>query len=168
MSAANLTEKQAAFVKFMVGGLAQGAAAQAAGYTSPDTEACRLVRLPHIRAALYEERQRIIETDLANVAITTLRDLMTSGPAPVRFSATKLSLALAGHTEIVNQDKGLPTKPLSEMTQAELLAAVDDARRLVAAADAVVIDAEAVDAPISAPTEPLALASPTAAATSDT
>lgn len=164
MSAENLTEKQAAFVRFAAEGVPQGKAAELAGYSSPDTDGCRLARLPHVIDAIREHRSRVIVVEIGALALAKLRKLLTddSVPAGVAFSATKLGLALAGHGEIVNKDSHLePKKPLSEMTQAELAAYIADARAVVQAADRLVVDAESVEVTDSAPNSaPLALKAP--------
>jgi hypothetical protein len=150
-----LTVKQRAFVEAVaMGGLSLRAAAEQAGYGSPESKGPELARLPHVRAAIVQRRQTVIETDLAAVGLRTMRALMedTLTPAPVRFQAAKWSLEASGHAR-EQARAGLPAadRPLSEMSLSELEEfiargerALDGIRRV--GAPVVEVDAQAVPA----------------------
>lgn len=125
-AALGLTLKQKEFVRLMTAeGMCQTKAAEAAGFSFPSQEASRLVRLPHVRAALHAARQAAIEGELASLGLRTMRELMTDAttPAPVRFQAAKWSIEAAGHGAAARQAAaGLPAseKALHEMSVEEL------------------------------------------------
>ena len=101
---AKLTPKQKAFAEARANGANQTEAARIAGYasktvTSLSVQGARNARLPEVQAAMREIREKEITGDLAQVALSTLRDIMTdtSAPAPARVSAAKWTLEAAGH-----------------------------------------------------------------------
>lgn len=121
----SLTGKQAEFVKLLVSGVPQGKAAELAGYTYPDSNASRLVRLPHVQAAIQRESQRVLLTD----GVANALSFMVKGPAneklpgAVRFQCAKWVMEAAGHGLAAQRAAlGLPDsdKPLSEMSINEL------------------------------------------------
>lgn len=123
-----LTEKQSRFVACYVMGSGNAkAAAKEAGYESAHQEGWRLLQLPHIRAAICVARDRIIRTDLAQLGLATMRELMEDKetPAHVRLQAARWSLEAAGHAAA--KSLGLPAadKPLAEMSVDELKAFVE-------------------------------------------
>jgi hypothetical protein len=121
-----LTEKQATFAKAYVqnGGNGMQAAADA-GFSDPRTASWRLLRLPHVQAAIRAERERAIATEGASIAWATMKDLMQNPKytGAVKFQAARWTLEAAGSGLAAHRAAlGLPDndKPLSEMTLAEL------------------------------------------------
>jgi hypothetical protein len=121
-----LTLKQRKFVvEFVANGGNGRKAAKEAGYSSPDQDGYRLTHLPHVRAAIWSQRERLIKCDLASLGAKVMRELMENEdgdtPAHVRFQAARWSLEAAGHVA-AQKALGLPTadKALGEMTIDEL------------------------------------------------
>jgi len=122
------TDKQAAFVvAYATTGVNGTEAARLAGYSSPRTDSVRLLSLPHVRQAIRQQRERVIQTDLAKLALETLGQLMTNEttPAAVRHSAARTSLEMAGHLGKVAPD-ALENRPLGELTISELEKVIAD------------------------------------------
>lgn len=119
-----LTEKQIAFVDhYLSAGCTPTEAARAVGYATPTVEAYRLTRLPHIRRAIQEARERLIDTEGATVAYGTLMDCMKPGnPGSVRVAAAKLVWQAAG---VLEKHGAAGDKPLQEMTADELRSVID-------------------------------------------
>lgn len=118
----NLTEQQAAFMRHVVlEGCSQTEAARRAGYADPAPRAYELVRKQHVMAAIREEQWRVIDGDLANVALQTLRDVMEgdSTPPAARVSTARTVLDIGGYMKRVDGDQH-QDQPLAEMTRAEL------------------------------------------------
>ena len=69
----HLTEKQTRFVEYYVSERkTQTEAARLAGYPVPRQSAWRLLQTPRILEAIHQERQKVYETDLANLAVGAL------------------------------------------------------------------------------------------------
>lgn len=135
-----LSDKQAEFVRQCAHGQLQTRAAELAGYTVPGSEATRLMRLPHVVAAIRMERDRHFVGELGALAVNTIRDLLTNEdtPAHVRFQAAKYTLGVAGHVEKTGRNGGQEKedKPLCEMTEAELADVIAKGRQEVAVLEA--------------------------------
>src|SRR4051812_19318204 len=121
----DLTAQQQKFVDHLVStGCTPTEAARVAGYEHPTQESYRLIRKPHVNLAIRELRERVISSDLANVATATLRAVMLDeeAPASARVSAARTAYEAAGH---LGKNAGAGEgrdKPLSEMSEAELVA----------------------------------------------
>ena len=92
-------DKQSKFVDYFVAeGKTQTEAARLAGYSFPEYEGYRLVRQPRMIQVIHAARQKYYQTNLANVAVSTLQQVMqdTNAPAAARVSATRTALELAG------------------------------------------------------------------------
>lgn len=127
-----LTDQQTSFVEQLVSnGCTQTEAARRAGYADPGMEAWRLMRKPHVIAAVREHRERLISGSLANVAAETFREVMENKayPAAARVAAARAVWEAAGHFSGADKNKG-QDRPLNEMTEDEL-------RAFIAKADAV-------------------------------
>lgn len=117
-----LTKLQLQFVENLAStGMSQTEAARLAGYTSPSTDAWRLLRLPHVVKALRQRRIELVEGDLTGLALKTLRDTMTDTGAPrsARLQAAKIVLDL-GQFGNGSKNKDLKDKAIAEMTEEEL------------------------------------------------
>ena len=121
-----LTPKQRAFVAAIVenGGQSRKAAISA-GYSAPTTSST-LLALPHVQAAIRLERERRISGEMANVAIATLREVMTDKAASpaARVQAARTVLELSGDLGKARKD-GEAERPLSEMSAEELTRLID-------------------------------------------
>ena len=119
---AQLTPKQGHFVRHLVETGCSGAeAARAAGYATPKESAYGLTRLAHVAAAIRQERSRLFDADLANVAAGTLRAVMLDdqAPAAARVSAARTVLEVTRELGRRQEDQG-SDKQLHEMTPDEL------------------------------------------------
>lgn len=102
--------------------------ARAAGYDQPG-KIDRAGRSPLVQAELKLVRSATIRTTLAAKAMRTMEALLADNvPAATRLGAAKWVLEQAGHGSQVDDGKD---KPLHEMTEAELLAFMHKAQRVV-------------------------------------
>jgi len=123
----DLTPKQRTFVTVLVRlGCTPTHAAREAGYAEPKVSAHDLLRLPHIQAAVRFERSRYVQSDLANIATCTLREVMTDkdAPASARVQAARTVLELAGDLGKGKTDS-VEDRPLSELSADELTRLID-------------------------------------------
>ena len=126
VTAGQLTEKQLAFVEHLVKeGKNPTEAARQAGYASPKQNAYLLTRNPKIGAAIRQARQTLYQTDLANLAAGTLRQVMQDqdAPAAARVTAARTALELSGDLDRGGADGS--TRALSEMTPEQLAELID-------------------------------------------
>ena len=123
----HLTDKQSKFVDYYVAeGKTQTEAARLAGYSFPEYEGYRLVRQPRMIQVIHAARQKFYQTNLANVAVSTLHQVMQdpNAPAVARVSAARTALELAGDIG-PNSGKGTEGGSLCEMTPGELSSLID-------------------------------------------
>lgn len=116
-----LTEQQAKFVEHLVSsGCTPCEAARHAGFANPPQEAYRLMRKPHVATAIREMRERLISGHLANVAVSTLLDVMQDkqAPASARVSAARTAFEAAGHFNKFDHDTS--GRGMAEMTIEEM------------------------------------------------
>ena len=92
-----------------------------AGYPMPRQSGWRLLQTPRVIEAIQASRQRLYQTDLANVAVTTLQQIMQDHDAPpaARVSAARTALELVGDLG-PNSGNGSEGGSLCEMTPGEL------------------------------------------------
>ena len=122
-----LTDKQTKFVDYYVAeGKTQTEAARMAGYSFPEYEGYRLVRQPRMIRVIQAVRQKFYQTNLANVAVSTLHQVMQdpNAPAAARVSAARTALELAGDLG-PNSGNGSEGGSLCEMTPGELSSLID-------------------------------------------
>ncbi len=118
-----LTEKQRLFVNQVSRGINPTKAARAAEYQHPAVAAYQLMRLPHIREALFDKREERLKGDLAAMALDAMYDLMGSDtPAATRYNASRWVLEQAGHK--LPDPEAERGKALEEMDADELAQAV--------------------------------------------
>jgi len=123
----NLTDKQSKFVDYYVAdGKTQTEAARLAGYSFPEYEGYRLVRQPRMIRVIQATRQKYYQTNLVNVAVSTLQQVMQdpNAPAAARVSAARTALELAGDLG-PNSDNGPEQGSLCEMTPVELSSLIE-------------------------------------------
>ena len=123
----NLTDKQSKFVDYYVAdGKTQTEAARLAGYSFPEYEGYRLVRQPRMIRVIQAARQKYYQTNLVNVAVSTLQQVMQdpNAPAAARVSAARTALELAGDLG-PNSGNGPEQGSLCEMTPVELSSLIE-------------------------------------------
>ena len=123
----NLTEKQNNFVHYLVvEGKNPTESARLSGYEYPKQSAYSLTRNPSVIAIIRQTRQTLYQTDLSNIAVQTLKDVMQDpdAPASARVSASRTVLELSGDLG-KNALEQLNNKNLSELTPDELGKLID-------------------------------------------
>jgi phage terminase small subunit len=124
-----LSPRQGTFVAAYLQSGSISQAAEAAGYASEHGGRAALASV-RVQAALKEARAAILTSEAANEALVTMRELLKPGiPPAVRFGASKWILELAGHTKDADDDGS--SKPMHEMTEAELHRFMAKARRVM-------------------------------------
>ncbi len=122
-----LTPMQQSFVNGIVKQtLNPTAAARLAGYAAPHESSASLARTPHVILAIRQERMRLFECDLGNVAAETLRSIMTdaTAPAAARVSAARTVLEVTKELGRRQEDSA-HDRALSEMSADELASLID-------------------------------------------
>lgn len=117
-----LTDVQSAFISYLVlEGCNPTEAARRAGYSHPKNRAYELLRKAHIVAAIREEQGRILDGDLANIAMNTLRSVMENknSPASSRVAASRAVLEASGYFRR-SDNMSLEEKDPLDMTAQEL------------------------------------------------
>jgi hypothetical protein len=151
---AQLTEKQAAFVRATLGGADHIQSAALAGYSSPATDGWRLVRLPHIALAIETELRRRLQVEIAPACIAFLFDVVRNESKSfgerVRVDAAKTLLDRAGYQAPKQHEIG-KEKAVEEMSTAELHAFIDrtEAELASRATDVSVPESTALDSQLS-------------------
>ena len=123
----SMTDKQRDFINYIVDkGMNRTEAARLAGYSSPRQDAYRLLQQPNIIQQMQRARQTLYGSELASLAVQTLKDVMLDPDAPsgAKVSAVRTSLELAGDL-VKASDKAIAGKSLSEMTADELGSMID-------------------------------------------
>ncbi len=116
-----LSERRADFVQHIVKGSKPVDAARNAGYADPDRDGHRLLHSPEVLAAIHAGVQELLVQN-APASLKVLIGIQSDEKAPARVRAdigVKL-MQMAGHVTPSGKD-GKPVKPISEMTQGELL-----------------------------------------------
>jgi hypothetical protein len=128
MESSGLTDQQTAFIAaYVANGANAPEAAKQAGYSHWQSESWRLMQNPAVRAALHAEADKRLAGAGAigiGVLVEIARD--KGAPAPSRVSAAKWLAEAAGHGLAARKagETDGETKPLEEMTAAELVAAI--------------------------------------------
>jgi len=124
----DFTIKQQQFVSYLVAENKNPTeACRLAGYSYPKETAYKLTRNPAVINLIRQERQRLYATDLATIAVNTLKDIMqdVDAPASARVSASRTALELAGDIgkNAIDHDTN---KDLSELTPDQLARLIDN------------------------------------------
>jgi len=122
------TERQDQFVYNLVRlGNNPTQSARLAGYKDPKQSAFNLVHSPKMIARIRQERHKIYQTDLAPIAVSTLKEVMqdTEAPSSARVAAARSCLELAGDLGKHSQANAKADKSLSDMSVEELAAIID-------------------------------------------
>ena len=121
------TEQQKEFVHYLVRENKKPTeAARLAGYLHPKQSAYDLTRNPSIMLLIRQARQTVYQTDLANLAADTLRNVMIDpdAPASAKVSAARTTLELSGDLN-KGGDGSADGRSLAEMTPDELASMID-------------------------------------------
>ena len=122
------TERQDQFVYNLVRlGNNPTQSARLAGYKDPKQSAFNLVHSPKMIARIRQERHKVYQTDLAPIAVSTLKEVMqdTEAPSSARVAAARSCLELAGDLGKHSQANAKADKSLSDMSVEELSAIID-------------------------------------------
>jgi len=122
------TERQDQFVYNLVRlGNNPTQSARLAGYKDPKQSAFNLVHSPKMIARIRQERHKVYQTDLAPIAVSTLKEVMqdTEAPSSARVAAARSCLELAGDLGKHSQANAKADKSLSDMSVEELAAIID-------------------------------------------
>lgn len=121
------TDQQKQFVTYLVAENKNPTeAARMAGYSYPKQAAYQLTQNPSIMLLIRQARQRVYQTDMANLAADTLRNVMIDpdAPASAKVSAARTTLELAGDLN-KGGDGSADGRSLAEMTPDELASMID-------------------------------------------
>ena len=124
----DFTERQDQFVYNLVRlGNNPTQSARLAGYKDPKQSAFNLVHSPKMIARIRQERHKVYQTDLAPIAVSTLKEVMqdTEAPSSARVAAARSCLELAGDRGKHSQANQKADKSLSDMSVEELAAIID-------------------------------------------
>ena len=124
----DFTERQDQFVYNLVRlGNNPTQSARLAGYKDPKQSAFNLVHSPKMIARIRQERHKVYQTDLAPIAVSTLKEVMqdTEAPSSARVAAARSCLELAGDLGKHSQANQKADKSLSDMSVEELSAIID-------------------------------------------
>ena len=122
------TERQDQFIYNLVRlGNNPTQSARLAGYADPSQSAFNLVHSPKMIARIRQERHKVYQTDLAPVAVQTLKEVMqdTEAPSSARVAAARSCLELAGDLGKHSQANAKSDKSLSDMSVDELASIID-------------------------------------------
>ena len=122
------TERQDQFIYNLVRlGNNPTQSARLAGYADPSQSAFNLVHSPKMIARIRQERHKVYQTDLAPIAVSTLKEVMqdTEAPSSARVAAARSCLELAGDLGKHSQANAKADKSLSDMSVEELSAIID-------------------------------------------
>jgi phage terminase small subunit len=122
------TDKQDQFIHNLVRlGNNPTQSARLAGYADPKQSSFNLVNSPKVLARIRLERHKIYQSDLAPLAVQTLKDVMrdTEAPASARVASARTCLELAGDLGKHSQSNARSDKNLADMSVEELASIID-------------------------------------------
>jgi hypothetical protein len=122
------TEKQDQFIHNLVMlGNNPTQSARLAGYADPKQSSFNLVHSPKIISRIRQERHKVYQTDLAPIAVRTLKEVMqdTEAPSSARVAAARSCLELAGDLGKHSLANTKSDKSLSDMSVEELSTIID-------------------------------------------
>mgnify|MGYP003142379692 CR=1 FL=1 len=128
MKQVQLSDRQSSFINYLVNeGKTRTEAARLAGFAAPRQSAFTLTQSPKIIARIRQERHKIYQSDLAPLAVQTLKDVMrdTEAPSSARVAAARSCLELAGDLGKHSQANARSDKSLSDMSVDELASIID-------------------------------------------
>ena len=122
------TERQDQFIYNLVRlGKNPTQSARLAGYKDPKQSSFNLVHSPKIISRIRQERHKVYQTDLAPIAVQTLKEVMqdTEAPSSARVAAARSCLELAGDLGKHSLSNSKSDKSLSDMSVDELASIID-------------------------------------------
>ncbi len=144
---AKLTDKQAAFVRYVCEGVTLEMSAELAGYSMQPGVLSSIFQSQNVVAALEHERRKRYRADLPFLAVTTIREILKDkkAPAAARVNAAKVALTLAGDLGQPQEDDPAKRGDLAEYSADDLRMVIARSRAIVEAADAQQIEGVAVE-----------------------
>ena len=115
---------QKTFIAAIAEGLPQVDAARRAGYSDPSYTAWDLLRLPHVRQAIQERRERAFTGDIGTLCMDALKYCLVHGKPDVRLKAAVYGLEVGGIARKTNPSLSTGKPDLLAMSEQELLAFV--------------------------------------------
>ena len=128
MKQLQISDRQNSFIFYIVHeGKVHTEAARLAGFAAPRQSAFYLTQTPKILAKIQQELNKEYQSDLASMAVHTLKEVMedTDAPASARIAAARTSLELAGDIGKHSQSQRNYEQNLAEMTPVELSAIIN-------------------------------------------
>ena len=98
MNQVQISDRQSSFIFYLVHqGKGRTEAARLAGFAAPRQSAFTLTQSPKIIAKIRQERNKVYQTEIASMAVETLKELIedTDASASSRIVAARISLELA-------------------------------------------------------------------------
>jgi len=125
-AAVNYSDKANSFIDAIINGKNQSEAARVSGYASPAQAGYMLMRSPKIVAKIQQERQKLYQTDLANVATATLKEIILDKDAPssARIAGCRTVLEVCNMIG-KHSTKDNDNKALAEMSPEQLAGLID-------------------------------------------
>ena len=125
-AAVNYSDKANSFIDAIINGKNQSEAARVSGYASPAQAGYMLMRSPKIVAKIQQERQKLYQTDLPNVATATLKEIILDKDAPssARIAGCRTVLEVCNMIG-KHSTKDNDNKALAEMSPEQLAGLID-------------------------------------------
>ena len=116
-----ISDQAGIFIDEIINGKNQTQAAKIAGYAHPAQSGHMLMKSPGIVAKIQQERQKLFQTDLANVATATLKEIITDKDAPssARIAGCRTVLEVCNMIG-KHSTKDNDNRALAEMTPEQL------------------------------------------------
>ena len=128
----NYSDKANNFIDAIINGKTQAEAARVSGYAHPAQAGYMLMKSPKIVAKIQQERQKLFQTDLANVATATLKEIILDKDAPssARIAGCRTVLEVCNmigkHSTKDNDNRALGE--MSPQQLAGLIATLEDTK----------------------------------------
>ena len=121
-----ISDQAAVFIEEIINGKNQTQAAKNAGYAHPAQSGHVLMKSPGIVARIRQERQKLFQTDLANCATSTLKEIVLDKDAApsARIQGCRTILEVCNMLG-KHSTKDSDSKALHEMTPAQLAGLID-------------------------------------------
>lgn len=118
-----LTAKEADFVQARASGLSKRAAARVAGYSAPESAAPIVSKRPAVAAAVAAARARLIERG-HDVALRVLVEVVEDRDAKTDYRIKAAGLLLLHARDLGKRDGARADRPMTELSEAELVAII--------------------------------------------
>jgi len=127
MAKASFTDKQQLYIDYIVSeSKPRTEAARLAGFTHPRQAAYDLTNSPKVIARIQQERQKLYQIDLANIATATLKEIITDTTAPssARIAGVRTVLEVCNMIG-KHSTKSNDNRALAEMSPEQLAGLID-------------------------------------------